>query len=340
MQNTIRAQLQHIINNKTKPLGSLGVLEDLALQIGTIQQSINPTITEQHVVVFAGDHGIAATGLVNPFPQAVTAQMVLNFVKGGAAINAFCKVNHTQLSVVDCGVNFEFDTQLPILHKKIALGTNNYLQAKAMSLEQVHEAIENGKHIVQQIVTKANTHKLAFGFGEMGIGNTSSSSLIMHYYTKFSLQDCVGKGTGVNHQQLEIKLNTLQQVAVFHNLNNNYTATELLSKIGGFEIATMVGAYLQAQKENTIIVVDGFIATAALMVAKDIEPTVINNCIFSHSSGEKGHAAMLTHLQVKPLLQLGLRLGEGTGAALAFPILQAACTFVNEMASFDDLENG
>lgn len=337
MQNNISAQLQHIINNKTKPLGSLGVLEDLALQIGTIQQSTNPIIKEQHIIVFAGDHGIATTGLVNPFPQAVTAQMVLNFVKGGAAINAICKVNNTQLSVVDCGVNFEFDAQLPIVHKKIALGTNNYLHTNAMSIEQAIEAIENGKQLVQQIVAKTNTNKLAFGFGEMGIGNTSSSSLIMHYYTKLSLQECVGKGTGVNEQQLQTKLNTLQQVAAFHNLDSEYTATELLSKIGGFEIATMVGAYLQAYKENTIMVVDGFIATAALMIANHIEPAIRHNCIFSHNSGEKGHAAMLTYLQAKPLLQLGLRLGEGTGAALAFPILQAACAFVNDMASFDDL---
>lgn len=337
MQNSITAQLQHIINNKTKPIGSLGVLEELALQIGTIQQTTNPIIKEQHIIVFAADHGIAATGLVNPYPQAVTAQMVLNFVYGGAAINAFCKINNTTLTVADCGVNFSFEETLPILQKKIANGTNNYLVTNAMTIQQANEAIKNGKQIVQQIVAKANTNKIAFGFGEMGIGNTSSASLIMHYYTRIALHDCVGKGTGVNDEQLTTKQNTLQQVTKFHSLQNEFSATELLTKIGGFEIASMVGAYLQAYEANTIIVVDGFIATAALLVAKHIQPNVLNNCIFAHCSGEKGHQAMLHYLQAKPLLNLGLRLGEGTGAALAFPILQAACAFVQNMANFSDL---
>lgn len=337
MQNDLKEKLQQIINNKTKPLGSLGVLEDLALQIGIIQKTTQPEIVQQHIVVFAGDHGIATTGLVNPYPQTVTAQMVLNFVKGGAAINAFCKVNNVELTVVDCGVNFNFENSLPILHKKIAKGTNNYFQADAMTIEQANQAIENGKQIVQGILTKAITNKIAFGFGEMGIGNTSSASLIMHYYTRLILQDCVGKGTGTNEAQLATKLNTLQEVADYHQLNNGYDTFELLSKIGGFEIATMVGAYLQAYATNTIIIIDGFIATAALLVAKHIEPNILANCVFAHCSGEKGHEAMLHYLQAKPLLNLGLRLGEGTGAALAFPILQAACSFINNMASFDDL---
>lgn len=337
MQSEIAQKLQHIINNKTKPIGSLGVLEDLALQMGIIQQTTNPEIKEQYVIVFAADHGIAATGLVNPYPQAITAQMVLNFVKGGAAINAFCNINNTQLFVADCGVNFQFDQTLPILHYKIDYGTKNYAETNAMSLEQANQAFDNGKQIVLDILSKSNTKKMAFGFGEMGIGNTSSASLIMHYFTKLSLADCVGKGTGANEEQVQLKRKTLEKAAQFHELTRNYTALEILSKIGGFEIATMVGAYLQAFESKTIIVVDGFIATAALLVAHAINPAVLQNCVFAHCSGEKGHKAMLNFLNVTPLLNLGLRLGEGTGAALAFPILQAACAFVNQMASFDDL---
>ena len=329
---TVPEQLQVIINNKTKPLGSLGMLETLAIKIGTIQNSITPTISKPHIVVLAADHGIAATGLVNPYPQAVTAQMVLNFTAGGAAINALCNQNNIALTVVDTGVNYDFDPTLPIKHYKIAKGTTNYQHSNAMSANQVETAIANGKKIVEAIQhTGCNT----IGFGEMGIGNTSSASLIMHYYLQAQLVTCVGNGTGANPQQYATKLATLQAVSEQHKLlGNSYTVKEILQKIGGYEIATMVGAYLHAAQLGMVIVVDGFIATAALLIAINMQPAVKNNCVFAHCSSEAGHRFMLHHLGVTPLLNLGLRLGEGTGAALAMPLLQCACAFVQHMASF------
>jgi nicotinate-nucleotide--dimethylbenzimidazole phosphoribosyltransferase len=329
----MKNQLQTIIDTKTKPLGALGFLETIALQIGCIQNSISPQINNPHIVVFAADHGIAATGLVNPFPQSVTAQMVLNFANNGAAINVFAKLNEIELLVVDAGVNFDFDANLNIVHNKINKGTKNYLTTDAMTIEEVNEAIEKGKEIVDEIAKKnCNT----IGFGEMGIGNTSSASLLMNAILQNDLPSCIGKGTGANELQLATKINTLLQVAQQHNilaLQNN--PIELLCKVGGFEIAMMVGAYLAAHKNNIAIVVDGFIASAALLVACSITKNVISNCIFAHCSNEQGHILILQYLQATPLLNLELRLGEGTGTALAMPLLRAACAFVNEMASFE-----
>lgn len=326
-------QLKHKINNKTKPLGALGMLEELALKIGLIQSSLSPTIDKPHIVVFAGDHGIAATGKVNPYPQAVTAQMVLNFVNGGAAINVFTKQHNIGLTVVDAGVNFDFDASLPIVHAKINRGTADYSEFNAMSIDEVNAAIEKGSSIVQEIFDKScNT----IGFGEMGIGNTSSASLIMHHLLNLPLSECVGRGTGSTDEQLQRKLDTLEDVSRLHELNRyDITPHQLLCRIGGFEIAMMVGAYHKAAELKMIIVVDGFIATAALLVAKQYNQTISDHCVFAHCSDENGHRKMLEHLKVKPVLQLGMRLGEGTGAALAIPLLQSAVQFLNEMASFE-----
>ncbi|RXK59715.1 nicotinate-nucleotide--dimethylbenzimidazole phosphoribosyltransferase [Lacibacter luteus] len=330
---TIEQQLQHKINNKTKPVGALGMLEELALKIGTIQHSLSPRISKPHIVVFAGDHGIAASGKVNPYPQAVTAQMVLNFVNGGAAINVFTKQHNIGLTVVDAGVNFDFDVSLPIIHAKINHGTTDYSEYNAMSIDEVNAAIEKGRSIVQTLFDEGcNT----IGFGEMGIGNTSSASLIMHHLLNLPLKDCVGRGTGSTDEQLQRKLDTLEDVSKLHELNRyDITPHQLLCRIGGFEIAMMAGAYHKAAELNMIIVVDGFIATAALLVAKQYNKSIADHCVFAHCSDENGHRKMLEHLYAKPILQLGMRLGEGTGAALAIPILQSAVAFLNEMASFE-----
>ncbi|QNA43975.1 nicotinate-nucleotide--dimethylbenzimidazole phosphoribosyltransferase [Lacibacter sediminis] len=330
---TLEEQLQHKINNKTKPLGALGMLEELALKIGTVQNSLSPTINKPHIVVFAGDHGIAATGKVNPYPQAVTAQMVLNFVNGGAAINVFTKQHNIGLIVVDAGVNFDFDASLPIVHAKINHGTADYSKVNAMNIDEVNAAIEKGRSIVQGLFDEGcNT----IGFGEMGIGNTSSASLIMHHLLNLPLSECVGRGTGTTAEQLQRKLDTLEDVSRLHELNHyDITPHQLLCRIGGFELAMMVGAYHKAAELNMIIVVDGFIATAALLVAKQYNQTITGHCVFAHCSDENGHRKMLEHLNAKPILQLGMRLGEGTGAALAIPLLQSAVQFLNEMASFE-----
>lgn len=331
----LKDQLQNKINSKTKPLGALGLLEEIALQVGLIQETTAPYIARPTIMVFAADHGIAATGLVNPYPQSVTAQMVLNFLNGGAAINVFTQMHQLQLTVVDAGVNADLShlNQPNFIHAKQGMGTANYLLSEAMTYNSVLSSIEKGKHLVNE-VAKAGSN--CIGFGEMGIGNTSSAALIMHAITGIPIHACVGRGTGANDEQLTIKINTLEKVAAFHQLHTlGNEPLKLLCAVGGFEIAMMVGAYLAAAEEKMVIVVDGFIANAALLIAVQIESTVMNNCIFAHSSNEQGHAKMLQHLKATPLLNIGLRLGEGTGAALAIPLIESAVAFLNQMASFE-----
>jgi nicotinate-nucleotide--dimethylbenzimidazole phosphoribosyltransferase len=332
----LQKELQHKIDHKTKPPGSLGRLEEIALQIGMIQGSINPQISHPHIVVFAADHGIAATGLVNPYPQAVTAQMVLNFVDGGAAINVLCRQNKIRLKVVDAGVNIDFTgiSSAEFIPAKIGYGTRNYLLEPAMTAEEAGAAIQKGKTIVEDI---HSTGCNCIGFGEMGIGNTSAASLIMSAVTGLPVEECVGRGTGVNQEQLDTKIKTLQEVYRKHITTRGHqpSAIDILRTFGGFEIAMMTGAYLRAAELKMIIVVDGFITTAALLISNLINEQVLPYCIFAHCSGEQGHKKMLAHLNAKPLLNLEMRLGEGTGAALAIPLIQSAVNFLNEMASFE-----
>jgi nicotinate-nucleotide--dimethylbenzimidazole phosphoribosyltransferase len=335
--STLRQTLQQRIDSKTKPLGALGELEEIALRIGLLQHTTHPTLNRPHIVVFAGDHGVAATGLVNPYPQSVTAQMVLNFINGGAAINVFCRQHDLGLVVVDAGVNYEFDPRQVegrLVSKKIALGTRNYLERPALTDIQVTECLEAGREIVAGLAADGCN---CVGFGEMGIGNTSSASLIMSFVLDIPVADCVGRGTGVNDQQLEQKQKTLEDAWHFHRntINANPGAQTILQCVGGFEIAMLTGAYLEAAKQKMIILVDGFISTSALLLARLIDPGVTDACVFSHCSGETGHTKMLEYLGARPLLRLGMRLGEGTGAALAYPFVQSAVNFLEEMASFE-----
>jgi len=231
---SIKEQLEHKINQKTKPIGSLGQLERIALQVGLIQNTLNPEISKPHIIVFAADHGIAEHGKVNPYPQSVTAQMVLNFINGGAAINVFCKQSDIALKVVDAGVKYDFDAGLPIVHLAVGKGTSDYSKGHAMQPEQVQACIEKGRKIV------ADIHKAGcncVGFGEMGIGNSSAAALILHHYTGLPISECVGRGTGANDAQLLQKQKVLEEVSVFHNISKQeQCAEELLSRVGGFEI--------------------------------------------------------------------------------------------------------
>jgi nicotinate-nucleotide--dimethylbenzimidazole phosphoribosyltransferase len=334
-QVDLRQKLQQQIDNKTKPQGALGRLEEIALQTGIIQGTMHPQLNRPHIVVFAGDHGIAATGLVNPYPQSVTAQMVLNFITGGAAINVFCRQHNIGLTVVDAGVNFDFEL-FPgkLLSRKIGHGTRNYLEGEAMSAEEVTRAIEEGKKIVEDLSARGCN---CIGFGEMGIGNTSSASLIMSFITGIPVEECAGRGTGVNDEQLERKKETLREAFRRHlpAIAAKPEAQTILQHVGGFEIAMMTGAYLKAAELKMVILVDGFITTSALLLARLINHHIQDNCFFSHTSGESGHARMLEYLEAEPLLNLGMRLGEGTGAAMAYPLLQSAVLFLREMASFE-----
>lgn len=330
---SLKQALLHKIDHKTKPLGALGLLEDLALHLGLIQQTLNPTVTRPALLVFAGDHGIAATGLVNPYPQAVTAQMVLNFVRGGAAINVFCRLHEIDLRVVDAGVNFVFGEEVlssPLFHSApIAPGTKNYLEGPAMTAPEYHAALDRGGALIEDLHrTGCNT----VGFGEMGIGNTTAAALIMASLTGLPLESCIGRGTGASDEQLETKRATAARVLALHGDNGRKAP---LQYFGGFEIAMMTGAMLRAAALSMTVIVDGFIAGAALLAARTIDPAVQDYCVFAHQSHEQGHRHLLAHLHVRPLLHLDLRLGEGTGAALAIPLVRSAAAFLREMASFE-----
>ncbi|RKZ90657.1 MAG: nicotinate-nucleotide--dimethylbenzimidazole phosphoribosyltransferase [Candidatus Parabeggiatoa sp. nov. 1] len=322
-------ELQQKINQKTKPLGALGQLETLALHIGCLQNTLSPTLEKPTIVIFAGDHGITAEG-VSPYPQTVTHQMAFNFLAGGAAINVFAKQHHIALKIVDAGVNHDFAAHPQLIHAKIGLGTKNFLIEPAMTEPECQQAIQKGAEIITQIhADGCNT----IGFGEMGIGNTSSAAVLMHLLTDIPLQDCVGKGTGLDDNGIQHKFNILQKAVANRNITN--TPLTVLSTFGGFEIAMMVGAYLQAAELEMLILVDGFIATAALLVAAKLHPNLLDYCIFTHQSSEKGHQTLLTELKAQPLCHLGMRLGEGTGCAIVYPIILAAVNFLNEMASFE-----
>ena len=320
--------LQQKIDQKTKPLGALGRLENLALQIGQIQQTLAPVLENPHVIVFAGDHGITAEK-VSPYPQEVTQQMVFNFLAGGAAINVFARQHGFGLYVVDAGVNGNLSEHPQLLQRKIAPGTKNFLQEPAMTAEQCEQAIASGAEIVRQV--KADGCNV-IAFGEMGIGNTSSAAVLMSLFGDMALEECVGRGAGLDDPGLAHKIEILREAVSRHACSDD--PLSILSTFGGFEIAMMCGAFLQAASEQMLILVDGFIVTSALLTASRIHPAVPDYCIFTHLSDESGHRKMLDLLKGDPLLPLNMRLGEGSGAVLAYPLVESAVRFLNEMASF------
>lgn len=328
-KNDFNKELQEKIDGKTKPLGALGTLETLAFQMATVFDNLNPKITNPNIVVFAADHGIANHG-VSAYPQDVTRQMVGNFLEGGAAINVFCKQNDIQLSIVDSGVNYDFPTNANLINAKIAKGTQSFLHAPAMSETELQLCFEKGKIIVDNI---AKTGSNCIGFGEMGIGNTSTASVLMSLLTGFPIEECVGKGTGVEDQKLLQKQEFLK--SAIKNYSGQADLKEQLAYFGGFEIIQMASGMLTAFENEMLILVDGFICSVAFLIATKINPAIIKNTIFCHCSAEQAHQKLLQYLNAKPILNLDLRLGEGTGCAIAFPILKSAEAFLNEMASFE-----
>lgn len=330
LSTVIKEALQDKIDFKTKPIGSLGVLETIALQIGQIQNSLSPILSKPRIVVFAGDHGIVKSNPVSPYPQEVTQQMVLNFLNNGAAINVFCNQNNIALTIVDAGVNGDFDENSKLINAKIAKGTKDYSIEKAMTKDDCLLALDKGKQIVTKLFKEGTN---IVGFGEMGIGNTSSAALLMSYFTNTHIENCVGKGTGLNDEGVSEKSQILRNVVNLHK-KNVQNPIDALATFGGFEIVMMCGAMLEAASLKMTILVDGFIVTAALLAAQAINKNVLDYCIFCHTSGEQGHKKMLAFLNTTPLLNIGLRLGEGTGSAVAFPIVNAAVSFLNEMATF------
>lgn len=325
----IKEQLQHKINFKTKPLGALGVLEKIALQIGTIQNTLSPQLTKPTIIIFAADHGIAKEG-VSAYPQEVTFQMVMNFLQGGAAINVFAQQNKINLKVVDAGVNFDFEANENLIDLKIDRGTKSFLANKAMTDAQIMECITAPHYTIKKLHEDGCN---IIGFGEMGIGNTSAASMLMSNFCNLPIEDCVGRGTGLDNEQLNKKIEILKKAKDFHGEISD--PMQALQAFGGFEIAQMCYAMQRAFDYNMIILVDGFIASSAFLVAYKTNPDILKNAIFCHLSDEHGHKNLLNYLGVEPLLKLGMRLGEGTGCAVAYPLIESAISFLNNMASFE-----
>jgi nicotinate-nucleotide--dimethylbenzimidazole phosphoribosyltransferase len=327
--DSLARQLDLAINNKTKPLGSLGMLETMARQIGLIQQTVAVEIAQPAILVFAGDHGVVAEG-ISAFPQSVTWQMVENFLAGGAAINVFARQNDCALHVVDAGVNHDFGSRSGLIDRKIGPGTANFATGPAMTAAQCGAALEAGMALVR--ATPGNV----MGFGEMGIGNTTAAAALMHKLTGLPAADCVGAGTGLSAEGVLHKQKVIEAAAALHA--GVSAPLDVLATFGGYEMAMMTGAMLQAAAERRLLLIDGFIVTSCLLVAARLQPAILDYCIFAHCSDENGHRKLLTNLEVRPLLQLGLRLGEGTGAALALPLLHASVNFLRQMATFESAQ--
>ena len=325
----LSAQLNRAIANKTKPPGSLGALETIALQIGLIQGTVEVRLLQPTIVVFAGDHGVVAEG-ISAYPQSVTWQMVENFLAGGAAINVFARQAGCDLHVVDAGVNHAFAPRPQLIDRKVGPGTANFARQSAMSADECATAMEHGMQIVAELPGNV------IGFGEMGIGNTTAAAALMHKLTGVPVADCVGAGTGLTPEGILHKQRVIEAAVAKHVGVDDPLA--ILATFGGFEIAMMAGAMLKAAERRMVLLIDGFIVTSALLAAAKIAPAILDYCVFSHCSDENGHRRMLSHLGARPLLNLGLRLGEGTGCALALPLLQASSAFLREMATFESAQ--
>lgn len=343
LNNQYLAGISARIDNKTKPLGSLGQLEKLATKLALIQSQQHKeavsTIEISHptMIVFAGDHQIAEQG-ISIAPSAVTRQMVLNFLAGGAAINCFCKTNDITMKVVDCGIlsplnQNEVMDNASFFEQRLGNGIADISLESAMSLQQVEQGLAYGKNIAVESINQGCNLLL---LGEMGIGNTSSASAILSALSEHPVSELVGKGTGINEEQLQLKQSLIEKAL----LRIDQTAAQnspfyLLQEFSGFEIVQMVGAILGAAEKGIPTLIDGFIVTSAALAAVQINPKVRDYLIFAHQSNEQAHKVMLELLDAEPLLDIGLRLGEGTGAAIALPLLRCAAAFYNDMASFE-----
>lgn len=320
--------LRDKIDNLTKPKGSLGTLEELALQIGWIQQTLSPTLHQPHNVLFAADHGIVEEG-VSKSPKEITWQQVLHFLEGGAGVNFLSHQHGFTLDIVDAGVDYDFDPSLRIIDKKVAKGTRNYLHEAAMSEDEMDLCLQRGAEVVSTVHAQGCN---VISFGEMGIANTSSSSVWMHLFTGLSLEQCVGAGSGLDQAGVSHKFKVLKRAV--ENYKGDGSAHDIIRYFGGLEMVMAIGGMLRAAELGMVIIIDGFIMTNCLLAASRLYPNVLSYAIYGHLGDEVGHRLVLDYLQAKPLLQLNLRLGEGTGAICAYPILQSAVRMINEMDSF------
>ncbi len=324
--------IKNKIDCLTKPLGSLGRLESLALKIGTIQQTLSPTLRNPHNILFAADHGVIEEG-VSVSPKEVTWQQLSHFSKGGAGINFLCNQHGFKLVLVDAGVDYDIPTGRGIIDCKIRKSTRNFLHGPAMTEDEFRLALRRGSEVVEDVF-KSGCNVVSFG--EMGSGNTSSSSMWMRVFTGIPLADCIGAGAGLDQAGVKHKLDVLTRS--MENYRGNGSVENLMAWFGGYEMVMAVGGMLKAAELRMVIIVDGFIMTACMLAASRLYPDVLEYAVFSHQGDESGHKLLLRFLEAEPILNLGLRLGEGTGAVCAYPILESAVRMINEMDSFEAVE--
>ena len=329
--------IQDKIDNLNKPKGSLGRLETLALQVGLIQHTLSPELKHPCHILFGGDHGIEQEG-VSLSPRQVTWQQMINYGKGGGGVNMFCRQHNFKLRVVDVGVDYDFDHhKYPhIIDRKIAHGTKNFLSEPAMSHDEWTKALSVG---AEQVDICYNEGCNIISFGEMGIANTSPSSILMHLFLNIPLSQCVGAGSGLNAKGVKHKYDILSKAVENYQLSSPSNEPEdVCAYFCGFEMVAAIGAMLRVAEHGMIILVDGFIMTACMLAASQLDRNILDYAIFGHQGDEGGHKLMLNKMNVQPLLHLGMRLGEGTGAICAYPILQSAVNMINEMDNFTHAE--
>lgn len=320
------------LDQLTKPVGSLGRMEDLAIQLVGITGELKPNVERPAIIVAAADHGIVEEG-VSAYPQKVTLLMIDNFIKGKAAINVFGRQIGASIIVADVGVNGDVSDR-PIEHHKIRNGTRNFLREDAMTIQEAEEAIAVGRKLASKKI--AEGHRLLIT-GEMGIGNTSSSSALVAALTGANVEEVVGKGTGLSEEGRKKKVETIREALKRRNITSATDPLSVLAKVGGLEIAALTGVILEGARQNIPVLVDGFISSAAAIVADKLEPAVRPYLMIAHESAEPGHKSVTSFLQIEPLLKLNLRVGEGTGAALAYPIVQGSARIMSEMMTFSEL---
>ena len=329
----MQAAIQQKIDNLNKPKGSLGRLEELAMQVCLIQQTLEPSTAHPCHLLLGGDHGIECEG-VSVSPREVTWQQMINFTRGGGGVNMFCRQHDFKLRIVDVGVDYDLSNVSGIINRKIARGTKNFLYEPAMSEEEFDRAIAVGVDLVDACIGEGCR---VLSIGEMGIANTSPSSIWMHLFGNIPLEECIGAGAGLDTPGIRHKYEVLSQaVEHYHHWSENQSQVAPLRYFGGFEMVAAIGAMLRAAEQHLAILVDGFIMTACAIAAIRLYPVAQDYMVFTHCGDESGHKRMLDIVDAKPLLSLGLRLGEGTGALCAFPIVDSAVRMMNEMNNFDN----
>lgn len=335
IKNSLAKAIQEKIDNLNKPKGALGRLEEIAMQVCLIQESLTPSLTHPCHLLFGGDHGIEREG-VSVSPREVTWQQMKNFTLGGGGVNMFCRQHGFSLRIVDVGVDYDLSDVEGIIDRKIARGTKNFLYEPAMSEAEFDQAIAVGSEMVDDCIAEGCK---VLCIGEMGIANTSPSSIWMSLFGDIPLADCIGAGAGLDKPGIQHKYEVLSQ-ALEHYRNQVPQPTTItpLRYFGGFEMIAAIGAMLRAAEQHLIILIDGFIMTACAAAAIQLYPASKDYMIFTHCGDESGHKRMLDMLRAKPLLQLGLRLGEGTGALCTYPIIDSAVRMINEMNNFDNAQ--